>query len=274
MTDALLSGSKERTRRLAGSLRAIGRRVVVAETRDGIAALASRVPRRSIAAYVQLPIDGRPTSLTSAVTDRIESVGLAAPLLTTGAPIVIVAEESDDPVRERRVAIALRLLAEAALAIDSGGGGSVTVIGTAAPDTIARTLWRDGGHDWSALLAGFHEERGYADWRTDILNLTSTGQATYFGWPNQHGQPRVGVLRGSVVSPLPVPAGGPIAWGEEGAAARALAGAMIAEALGRPLVDEALVDLFMKDVVGRLPPGGFEISAAELEAWLRCHLSH
>ena len=37
-----------------------------------------------------------------------------------------------------------------------------------------------------------------------MLNLTSTTDVTFFGWLNQEGSPRVGLLRGAVLSPLGV----------------------------------------------------------------------
>jgi len=85
---------------------------------------------------------------------------------------------------------------------------TVSVGDEASPATITRLLpgaASGGGQD---PLADFAADREYADWRTDVLNLTSTRDVTYLGWLNQEGQRRVGLLRGvggltAAVHPLP-----------------------------------------------------------------------
>src|SRR5262245_34739290 len=96
MPTALLTGSKHRTSRLGGSLRVPEGDIVVADSRDGIAALTTRLPERSVGAYVQLLMDTDPpgASWAPAVTERIEAVVLVAPLLTPDAAVLLVA---DDP---------------------------------------------------------------------------------------------------------------------------------------------------------------------------------
>jgi hypothetical protein len=268
MTSALLTGSKERTSPLAATLQAHSGDVVVADTRDGIADLAARLPARSFGSYVQLllaPDEVR--SWTAPVTERIETLALLAPLLAREAVVVMVAEDPADPARDRRVVDALCLLAEAALTAVGDTGVTVSVVHEASAATITPLLSgaARGGH---GPLADFAADRDYADWRTDVLNLTSTSDVTYLGWLNQEGQPRVGLLSKSVVSPLPVPSGSAVAWGDTGPGARALGRALIGETLRGQDIDEELVELFVKDVIDPLPATSFELSSRELTAWL------
>jgi hypothetical protein len=121
-------------------------------------------------------------------------------------------------------------------------------------------------------LADLAADRPYADWRTDILSLTSFSDVTYFGWVNQDGCAKVGLLRGSVLSPLNLPPESPVSWGTTEPGARALGSALIAATIGGRSADEGLVDLFVKDVIGTLPAAGFELSAAEVERWLRLQI--
>ncbi|HEV7687715.1 MAG TPA: DUF6166 domain-containing protein [Acidimicrobiia bacterium] len=269
MTSALLTGSKERTSPLAATLRAHSGDVVVAESRDGIAGLAARLPARSVGSYVQLLLapDGA-ASWAALVTERIETLALLAPLLAPEAVVVMVAEDAADPARDRRVVDALCLLAEAALTAGGGNDVRVSVVDEASPATITRLLPGAAPRGGQGPLADFGADRAYADWRTDVLNLTSTSDVTYLGWLNQEGQRRVGLLRKSVVSPLPFPPDSGVAWGDTGPGARALGRALIGETLGGQDFDEALVELFVKDVIDRLPATDFELSSRELTAWL------
>src|SRR5947209_8333883 len=54
MTTALLTGSKHRTAPLGGALRGRADDLVVAGSRQDVAALAARLPQRSVTTYVQL----------------------------------------------------------------------------------------------------------------------------------------------------------------------------------------------------------------------------
>jgi len=248
--------------------------VIVADSRDGIAALAARLPERSVSTYVQLLMDADPpgSCWAPAVTERIETVALVAPLLAPDAAVFIVADDPADPAHDRRVADGLRLLAEAALSTADHGGATVNVLQEPSAEAITRALGHSGVPGVVGPLADLAADRPYADWRTDILNLTSSTDVTYFGWVNQDGGAKVGLLRGSVLSPLAVPAETPVAWGSTEPGARALGSALIAATLGAHAADDGLVDLFVKDVIGSLPVAGFELSAAEVERWLRQQL--
>ena len=63
-----------------------------------------------------------------------------------------------------------------------------------------------------------------------------------------------------------------IGWGTTDPRAEALAAALIGDALGGRPVDDELVALFVKDVVGSLPVTGFELPAAEIRRWLAARL--
>jgi hypothetical protein len=274
MTTALLTGSKHRTSRLDGTLRVPEGDIVVADSRDGIAALATQLPERSVGAYVQLLMDAHdPGSWAPAVMERIETVALVAPLLAPDAAVLLVADDPADPAHDQRVADGLRLLAEAALWTATASGATVNVLQEGSAEAIRRALNQNGVHGVMAPLADLGADRPYADWRTDILSLTSSSDVTYFGWVNQDGCAKVGLLRGSVLSPLAVPPESPVAWGSTEPGARALGSALIATTLGGQTVDDGLVELFVKDVIGSLPGGGFELSASEVERWLRQQLS-
>lgn len=274
MPTALLTGSKDRMSRLGGRLHVPQGEVVVADTRAGIAALATRLPERSIGAYVQLLMDADPGgSWTPAVTERIEAVALVAPLLTPDATVLLVADGPGDPAHDDRVADGLRLLTEAALATTDRGDATVNVLRDASLAAITRVLDPNaaaGG--MPGPLADLAADRPYADWRTDILSLTSSTDVTYFGWVSAEGHAKVGRLRGSVLSPLAVAAGPAVSWGTTDAGAHALAGALIEATLGAGATDDGLVELFVKDVIGTLPAAGFELSATEIDRWLRVHL--
>jgi len=150
----------------------------------------------------------------------------------------------------------------------------VTVLHEITAGAIAAVLRRSARPGPMAPLADLGADRPYADWRTDILSLASSTDVTYFGWVNHEGCARVGLLRGSVLSPLTVPPESVVAWGtiDPEPGTRALSGALLAATLGDQSVDDGLVDLFIKDVIGSLPPGGFELSVSEIERWLRQQL--
>jgi hypothetical protein len=275
MLTALLTGSPERTSELAGHLGSERGDVIVAHSRDGIAALPVRVEERSVGLYVQLSMGTTiGWSWAPAVTHRIEAIAVVAPLLARDAAVLIVADDPADPARDQRVADGLCLLAEGALATRPGSGVTISVAEHAYPDLITRALQGNSPEGWQAApLAEIGADRDYADWRSDIYNLTSTSNVTYFGWLNAEDEPRVGLLRGSVVSPLAVPPDWSMSWGDDNPGARVLGTALLAQAAGGRAVDAGLVELFVKDVIAPLPATAFELSASEVEAWLRRHRS-
>jgi len=275
MATALLTGSKHQTSRVGESLRVQGGDIVVANSREAIAALPSRLPERSVGAYVQflMEADAR-SSWAPRVTERIETMALVAPVLAPDAAVVLVVDDPADPAHDQRVADGLRLLAEAALSSAAHAGAMVSVLHEGTPQAITGALHQGGQHGVMAPLADLGADRPYADWRTDILSLASSTDVTYFGWVNQEGCAKVGLLRGSVLSPLTVPPESVVAWGttDPEPGARALSRALLTATLGGQPVDNGLVDLFIKDVIGSLPPSGFELSVSEVERWLRQQL--
>jgi hypothetical protein len=274
MTSALLTGSNVRTTPLAATLRAHSGDVAVADSRDGIAALVAGLPARSVGAYVQFLLAPEGVrSWAAQVTERFETLALLAPLLARTAVVVLVAEDPADPARDGRVVDALGLLAQAALATGGDTDVTVSVVHEASPATITRLLPGAAPVGGPGPLADFAADRDYADWRTDVLNVTSTSDVTYLGWLNQEGQPRVGLLRKSVVSPLPVPPDSAVAWGHTGPGARALGRALIGEILGGQDIDETLVEVFVKEVIDPLPATSFELSSRELRTWIHRHLN-
>jgi|SRR5581483_5109971 len=274
MATALLTGSKHRTAQLDGALRARADDVVVADSPAGLAGLVSRLPQRSVGAWVQLLMDTETGAGAWAppLTERIESVALVAPLLAPEAAVVLVADDPADPAHDERVAEGLCRLAEAALARADHAGVTVSLLQDASPEAISRVLRTGTPAGGLSPLAELEPELDYADWRNDILNLTSTLEGTYFGWINQAGDPRVGLLRGSVLSPLPGVADATVGWGRTDAPAEALAAALISDALGGTAIDDGIVTVFVKEVVAGLTEPGFELSAAEIHRWLHDHL--
>jgi len=274
MLTALLTGSKHRTAGLDVALRARVDDVVVVDCRDDVVDLVARLPQRSVGTYVQLLMDAEtPAGFAPPVTERIETVALVAPLLSPTASVLLVADDPADPAHDQRVADGLCLLAEAALARANHAGVTVSLLHEATPEAISRLLLPQQASPGAlAPLADLGTDRDYADWRTDILNLTSSSDVTYFGWVNQAGSAKIGLLRGSVLSPLRVPLESAFTWGSTGPAAEALGGALIADALGGQPVDDGLVALFVKEVIGTLPEHGFELPAADIQRWLHDHL--
>ncbi|QEC50505.1 hypothetical protein FSW04_24940 [Baekduia soli] len=59
-------------------------------------------------------------------------------------------------------------------------------------------------------------------------------------------------------------------WGRPGPGADRLAAALIDDATGRA-PDAATASAFAGEILGRLPPGGFALSAVEIRAWVVLH---
>src|SRR5687767_14858335 len=141
MSIALLTGPKHQTSRVGGNLRVQGDDIIVADSRKGIAALTSRLPERSIRAYVQFLMDtDARSSWAPRVTERIETVALVAPLLAPDAAVVLVVDDPADPAHDQRVADGLRLLAEAALSSAAHAAPMVSVLQEGTPQAITNAL--------------------------------------------------------------------------------------------------------------------------------------
>jgi hypothetical protein len=145
------------------------------------------------------------------------------------------------------------------------------------------------GHALTSL-AEIEPDLGYADWRREVLALTSVNNATYLGWVSRDGRRRVAVLRGSVLSPLGEGRQTPLSWGRADAGSQALAQAVVIDVLGDTASCEAcpgdnicpvcagsglrgwaieVAAAFAAEVVAHLPAEAFELSAATVAVWLR-----
>jgi hypothetical protein len=289
MHNAVITGSAERARAVTAALQGHGFETLVADA-SAIAEVATRTPQGSVGCYVQLPIESdSDSSLARSLGGRVEAVAAVVPLLACNATVLIVADDAIDPASRPRVSNALRSLVQA-LADSEAPGVTVTIVEPASlPSTIAAALLRDSPAGSLAPLAAHASRLAYADWRTDVLNLTSVTDATYFGWVNRHGDRRVGILRRAVVTPLSTPPDAAVSWGDCGAGAHILGRALFREALGgtgrcpvcQPGADcvtcagsglrgwaDELVEGFVKEVIDSLPAGGFELPAADVDQWI------
>jgi len=112
-------------------------------------------------------------------------------------------------------------------------------------------------------MADLGPDLDYADWRSEVLNLTTGSDPTYFGWPQTHGLQRLAVLRGGVLSPL-----------AESDTIHEVGRAMLADALhAAGTVDledwaEKLADEFVDEVIGPEGHTGFEIRMRTVAAWV------
>jgi len=274
MIRAVVTGSAERARAVASALRAEGFEIV-AEAADSLDEIVTRTQERSVDCYVQLSTgSGIGLSLAQDVMARVEAIGVLAPVLGPDAAIFMVADDHVDPAHDSRVADALRLLTE--FVADKGDRPvKVSVLPSpGSPADIAAALRDALPNSPRGVLAPFADygsSLGYADWRNDVLSLTSVTNATYFGWVNRDGSLRVGILKGSVVSPLPMPLGSDVSWGDCGPGAYTLARALLTEVLEDDAGD--LVDHFVKEVIDSLPAEGFDLPAAAVESWVQRHRS-
>ena len=129
----------------------------------------------------------------------------------------------------------------------------------------------------SAPLADYGPGLAHAEWRNDLFNLTSAVEATYIGWTNQAGRPVVGVLRGAVVSPLAASPDTEFNWADCDAGSQHLGEAIIADSMGPAAAFDGppgdVVERFVKEIIDRLPPDGFELSSADVRGWLRQNLA-
>jgi hypothetical protein len=113
-------------------------------------------------------------------------------------------------------------------------------------------------------LADLAPEMPFADWRDEMLNLTSGRESTYFAWRRSDGVRRAAVLRRSVLSPLP----------DHDDSGGGLARAVLIDALGATEAGDlrewaaSLADAFHDDVLRALPEDGFELPIHEVAAWV------
>lgn len=130
----------------------------------------------SVDCYVQLPGD-LPAKHQPALSDvraivadelltRVDLIGRLAPSLSPSATVVLVGTEPLRPM--------LELVAQAIVS-DRGGVQARVVAGTVPPHEIATLARRSGPRpSWRAYL-DVDPDLGFADWRDEVLCLTSGG---------------------------------------------------------------------------------------------------
>jgi hypothetical protein len=295
MPTALVQGPEPRIAPIATALRAQGFEVVVAPPGD---AGPSRPPG-SLDGYVGMP-EGPSRGPVEAVLAALATVsGLAsvANLLAADATIALVI---DDPDGDRGLPAAVRLLARTVVA-SRGRPRLVVRPEPCSAYDIASVMCRtpDGdrystapvpgrGSNQAPSLADVAPALGHADWRNEVLSLAGNGEPTYLGWLNRDDEALVGVLRGSVLSPLqPMVAA---RAGDHADPTPSLARAVLVDLLGDEVhcpacetdsggcgacdgtgLSESLLDLadsLTKEVLSFLPGDSFELPVSTLRAWL------
>lgn len=224
----------------------------------------------SVDCYVQLPPPpvvrpdlGANTGGVGRLVHRVDAVSRALPLLSPEAAIVLVADgEGGDADRCRT----LHALAGAAVTNQARNGVRVAVVDTGEAGQIAAVARRELGQARAISLADVAPDLAYADWRDEVLNLTSSTETTYFGWWRDGGVRRAAVLRHAVLSPLP------LADGSD----RELARAILFDAVGAggdtelEIWADKLSDDFVTEVINLLPLDHFELPIHEVAAWVVC----
>jgi hypothetical protein len=250
--------------------------VAMALKREGFEALAweapgaaEGLPPGSVGCYVQLAPDTASSpvaevqSVGGSLAQRIDTVARLSALLAPDAAVVLVASELGwDPAALH----ALRALAAAVVAKRVGSGARVSVVDSGDAGAIAAAARRERNQARAVSLADLAPEMTYADWRDEVLNLTSGVESTYFGWLRSDGVRRAAVLRGSVLSPLP----------DADDCAQGLARAVLMDALGATDTEAgglrewavSLADDFLHEVIRALPEDGFELPIHEVAAWV------
>jgi hypothetical protein len=187
------------------------------------------------------------------------------------------------------------VLAEAVVADHGGDGVRVSVLDAhQSPADIAAAARGQLRSRSGPSLADFEPNLGYADWRSQVLSLSSANDATYFGWRGADGRSPVAIIRGAVLSPLrPVGAGsgpGLFSWGNAGPGTVRLARALLADVMGAAACcpacggtgedcpacggtgcsgpAEAHVEAFVREVIAPLGGDGFELPADAVQAWI------
>jgi hypothetical protein len=263
---ALVTGSIDHTEFVALALKREGFEVWAGE---GVTPGAVDGPASgSVECYVQLP--SRPAQwskastgpvLAAPIVHRLETVAAVAPLLATDAVVLLVADEPGWDETRRH---ALRALAEAAVTERVGPGRRVAVVDTDAMGDIAAVVRRELAEARRVSLADLGSGLAHADWRNEVMSLTSTAGTTYFGWRRPDGARRAAVLRRSVLSPL----------SDAGDGDHALARAVLTDALGPSALDDlqqsddSLTDDFLQEVIRPLPPDEFELPIHAVAAWV------
>jgi hypothetical protein len=267
LSTALVTGAIERIHGVAMALKREGFNALAWE--GPTPGAADGLPRRSVDCYVQLagsfaPARSAQGAEGATLIHRVDTVASLSPLLALDAAVLLVADERGwDPARRRT----LHVLAGAAVAERVGSDARVVVVDSGEAGEIAAAARRELDQARAASLADLAPGLGYAQWRDEVLSLTSGTEPTYFAWRRPDGVRRVAVLRRSVLSPLP--------GADDGA--HGLARAILIDALGPSGASgagalqswlEALADDFLEEVIGPRPTEAFELPMHEIAAWI------
>jgi hypothetical protein len=222
----------------------------------------------TVQCYVQLPpapdawsATGAGPVLAAPIMHRLDILSSVAKLLASDAAIVLVVDAPDGDATRRR---ALQALAEATVLEQVGPGRRVAVVNSVDAAEVAAVAWRESGQSRAVSLADLAPGLGHADWRNEIMNLTSGAETTYFGWRRPDGTRRTAVLRRSVLSPVTGGDGG----GHD------LARAMLSDAIGASTFadlqawDPGLTEDFFEEIIRPLPADEFELSIHAVATWL------
>lgn len=307
---AVVTGPSAPAGETAAALQGAGFDAVVLDGGDSLAEARARL-RGRVDCYVGLPgggsaVDGDGSDALRALLTRLDALAVAAPLLSTEGIVVIVIDPSL-PVAEGGGQLweAVRALTDTAAGHDQQTATEVRILDahSSAIDIAAAARPRHAPRSPGVSLgpgpslADVAPSLGYAEWRDEILSLSTATGATYHGSIGPAGRRAAVVARGTVVSPL-WPAGvvPPVAfsWGDAGPGTYLLAGRILVDllgtgaacpacetgtkacplCLGSGLSDQVaqLVGAFVEDVVRAFPRDeSFELSAADVRAWIGHH---
>lgn len=187
MARALVTGSGERVRAIAGLLEKEGHEVLTAASPAELDALGDL---SDVAFYVQLPSRVQPVGatlvgrvrsfLTDGLLTRYAVVERVLPALAEGASVVLVSGNTADGVMpddaRSRLAL-LHVLAHATRAETGGRGVNVMVAGGARDDDELAGYALRGGEDPTTRLVGQSADtvtdEQYQDWRTETMGLAA-----------------------------------------------------------------------------------------------------
>lgn len=200
----------------------------------------------------------------------------------------------------------LRVLARAIQAeMDDQGVRTVVVGSGRSPDDIAELVQRRGRAHWPdpRELTGSDPAADFDDWRREAISRSGPEDwelaarpaprpARYLGWTAPGGRRAVVAVRGGIVSPLRLtdhglPTGCSPSWGPGDPDRRPLARALLADTLrphpwgercgGGPApcpacarfdrATDSLAEAFAAEVLGRVAPEHFELSARAIREW-------
>jgi hypothetical protein len=265
LNTALVSGTIDHTEFVAVALKREGFDVRIWDD-SALQAVDGPEPG-SVDCYIQLPAVAAGWSKVSAgpvlaapLVHRLDTAATVAPLLAPDAVVLLADEPGWDTARRE----AIRALVEAAVAERAGPGRRVAVVGSGDVGDLAAIAQRELAEARRVSLADLAPGLGHADWRNEVMNLTSTPGTTYFGWRRLDGARRVAVLRCSVLSPL--------SGGDD--TDDAIARAVLADALGASALgdlqesDVRLTEDFREEVIRLLPADEFQLPIRTVAAWV------